>query len=108
MNYFDQRITNAHTESLNNLTRSVMRQGRGYSFEVIRAKMLFSEGVRVVRKNRKKKFPKRWGGRSTTSFDSNVVYHMPVGGFGQEPERLELDFGASISTLIALAEKGEL
>lgn len=39
--YFDHGDTNAVTESLNNITRHISRNGRGYSFEVIRAKMLW-------------------------------------------------------------------
>ncbi len=41
-NYFDFRVTNAYTESINNQIKSIVRQGRGYSFEVLRAKVLFS------------------------------------------------------------------
>lgn len=39
-NFFDQRCTNATTESLNNVIREVDRQARGYSFEVLRIKMI--------------------------------------------------------------------
>ena len=38
LNYFDHRLTNAYTESLNNLIRSTNRIGRGYSFEALRAR----------------------------------------------------------------------
>jgi transposase len=41
-NYFEHRVTNALTESLNGLVKIANRMGRGYSFEAIRAKMLFS------------------------------------------------------------------
>ncbi len=40
--YFDLPVTNAYTEAINGLIKLANRQGRGYSFEVIRAKMLFS------------------------------------------------------------------
>ncbi|MDD2660675.1 MAG: ISL3 family transposase [Methylococcales bacterium] len=40
-NYFDQRLTNAYTESANNHIKSIAQQGRGYSFEVLRARVLF-------------------------------------------------------------------
>jgi transposase len=43
-NYFDHKITNSYTESLNGLLRVVSRQGRGYSFETIRAKLLMTQG----------------------------------------------------------------
>ena len=44
-NYFEHPITNAYTESLNSLIRVINRLGRGYSFEALRAKILFTEGV---------------------------------------------------------------
>jgi hypothetical protein len=40
-NYFDYKVTNAFTESTNNLVKTLQRTGRGYSFEVIRAKVLY-------------------------------------------------------------------
>jgi transposase len=40
MAYFDHPVTNAYTESLNNLGRVMNRLGRGYSFEALRAKIL--------------------------------------------------------------------
>jgi transposase len=48
--YFDHRITNAYTESLNSLIRVINRLGRGYSFDALRAKILFSEGIAKQRK----------------------------------------------------------
>ena len=38
-------MTNAFTESLNSLIRFTNRMGRGYSFEVLRAKILFTRGT---------------------------------------------------------------
>ena len=49
--YFDllpNPITNAYTEQLNGLIKLINRNGRGYTFDVLRAKILFSEGVRKV------------------------------------------------------------
>jgi transposase len=43
-NYFHARTTNAYTEALNGITRIVNRAGRGYSFKVLRARMLLSYG----------------------------------------------------------------
>ncbi len=48
--YFDHPVTNAYTESLNNLIRATDRLGRGYSFEALRAKMLWAEGVTKTRR----------------------------------------------------------
>lgn len=47
-NYFDYPYTNAITESINNLIKSIEKAGRGYTFEVIRAKILF--GTTAIRK----------------------------------------------------------
>lgn len=44
LNYFDdQRVTNAFTESFNAKVRAVYRNGRGYSFERLRAKVLYTD-----------------------------------------------------------------
>ncbi len=44
LNYFDdQRVTNAFTESFNAKVRAVYRNGRGYTFERLRAKVLYTD-----------------------------------------------------------------
>ncbi|HDM8225478.1 TPA: ISL3 family transposase [Vibrio campbellii] len=43
-NWWDYPYTNAVTESLNNTIKGVFRNGRGYSFEVLRAKLLYTKG----------------------------------------------------------------
>lgn len=40
-NYFDAPYTNAYTESVNNLIKRVEKDGNGYSFDVLRAKVLY-------------------------------------------------------------------
>ena len=60
LNYFDdQRVTNAFTESFNAKVRAVYRNGRGYTFERLRAKVLytdmFQKRVRVQEKVRVRK-----------------------------------------------------
>ena len=49
--YFDHPITNAYTESLNNLIRATDRLGRGYSFEALRAKMLWAKSAAKTRRS---------------------------------------------------------
>ncbi|MBU6260607.1 MAG: ISL3 family transposase [Burkholderiales bacterium] len=44
--YFDNPISNAYTEALNGVAKTINRQGRGYSFEVLRARLLFGKKVR--------------------------------------------------------------
>ncbi len=48
--YFDHRITNAATESANNLIRIANRLGRGYSFPVIRAKIVLEPHAAQVKR----------------------------------------------------------
>ena len=47
VNYFDHPITNGYTEALNGMTKVINRNGRGYTFEIIRARMLFSNNSRA-------------------------------------------------------------
>lgn len=49
--YFDHNITNAYTESLKNLVHAVSRIQRGYSFESLRAKILFPENLHKIKRN---------------------------------------------------------
>lgn len=46
--YFDYPITNGYTEALNGVAKVINRTGRGYSFDVLRARLLF--GKPAVRK----------------------------------------------------------
>lgn len=41
LNYFDHPISNGYTEALNGVAKVINRSGRGYSFEVLRARLLF-------------------------------------------------------------------
>lgn len=95
-NYFDHRVTNAYTEAVNGLAKIANRNGRGYSFEVIRAKILYAPTH--IRPDWKVKEP--------------GVYYMP---FEQLRLALKTEFvadgsyGADLSTLTALLaeEAGE-
>jgi transposase len=49
-NYFDYKFTNGYTECLNGLVKVANRQGRGYSFEAIRAKILFANSLHKKRR----------------------------------------------------------
>jgi transposase len=82
--YWDSpsRITNAYTECLNGLIKIANRMGRGYSYEIIRAKTLYSSYARNVGK-----------GLSTT-------------GAAGSPKAVE--YGPHIPTLVDTAEAGGL
>lgn len=65
-NFFDcGRVTNAVTESLNSIVKKINRQGNGYSFDVLRAKILFGAGRRAY-------YPVRTRTTSTTTSSSSV------------------------------------
>lgn len=44
--FFDYPITNAYTEALNRVAKEINRAGRGYSFEVLRARVLFGKRIK--------------------------------------------------------------
>lgn len=95
LTYFEHRITNAYTESLNSLIRCVDRAGRGYSFDALRAKMLFTEGLHKIERP---KFERRTAGGFSALFmqrsDDTIGMLLPEDVFG-EP----INYGADISTL---------
>jgi transposase len=100
LNYFTHRVTNAYTESLNSLIRVMDRLGRGYSFEALRAKILFSEGV-YKHKLKKPKFAKK------TKQQNNTMYKMCLASddslddlFNSSEKEVIGNYGADISVLI--------
>jgi transposase len=96
--YFTYRVTNAYTESVNSLIRSVHRMGRGYSFEAIRAKMLFSEGLHKMGRKSRRKY----------MFEH---FAMQAPGVGEEVSEYEAGYwklGVDISTLVQWIEEGKL
>ncbi|GJM71978.1 hypothetical protein HMSSN036_41940 [Paenibacillus macerans] len=101
--YFDHRITNAYTESLNSLIRVINHLGRGYSFEALRAKILFTEGLK---KQRKPKYQRRFDSYDLREENFPMV-NMPPIGVVREPEEIIL-LGIDFSTLIEKLEKGQL
>lgn len=97
VNYFEHPITNAYTESLNGLIRLMNRLGRGYSFEALRAKILFAEGAYRIEKKRPK-FQRRDAGTMADTFA--LAYSVP----GKTTER-DKNYGVDISIMSILLEK---
>ena len=98
-NYFENFMTNAYTESSNNLTRVANRMGRGYSFDVIRARMLYNnlarkQGLGVLQKA----VPKE----PTTGYMSMKSLPTPRVRHVQEA----VEYGVHIPTLARLADEG--
>ncbi|NNM65716.1 MAG: ISL3 family transposase [Burkholderiales bacterium] len=106
--YFDHPVTNAYTESLNSLIRVMNRLGRGYSFEALRAKILFTEGVHKSVKFRPR-FERRRG--DEVMLDMATTETFAYRGFAvDQHDKPETDknYGADISTLTRLIEEGKL
>ncbi|HRC81758.1 MAG TPA: ISL3 family transposase [Sedimentibacter sp.] len=99
--YFSHRVTNAYTESLNNLIRVINRIGRGYSFDALRAKLLFSEGLHKDKRpkyNReaftmKDELPGLFYDRSFKIYEASSNYQI-------------CNLGVDISTLCKKIEEG--
>lgn len=113
LGYFDHPITNAYTESLNNLIRVMNRLGRGYSFEALRAKILFAEGAHKHTNSRPKFERKERQPPTLTPMPSYYAECAPLCSLSAPTqstpkEKIERNYGADISTLIKLIEAGEL
>ncbi len=123
LNYFEHPVTNAYTESLNSLIRVMNRLGRGYSFEALRAKILFTEGI-DSRKQARPRFKRK---RASEPVEMGRVLPDSARGYGMpvlekvlemKPPKVadqhkkapppSKNYGAGISTLIRMIEAGEL
>lgn len=109
LNYFDTQVTNAYTESINRLAKTINRMGRGYSLEVVRAKMLYDpralekgamverqESTRVVRDQGSS------GGRKM-----GYVGMFPTTRTEKVVTKRAVYYGAHIPTLCDLLESGD-
>lgn len=96
-NYFDHFVTNAFTESRNNTIKEIEKHGRGYSFEVLRAKVLFGTKATV-----KPKF----GEQSFGPMD-NTIGNILYGSFDFSRPKLIEGFGVSIPQLLEVIERDE-
>lgn len=110
LNHFDDhRITNAFTESFNARIREVYRGGRGYSFETLRAKVLFSTTLqKVVPVQEKVRVRKRQ--RFGRGFDSRMTHDMLFAGVGGNYETItktrQANLGTDLRTLLAIISEG--
>lgn len=98
-NYYDHKATNAYTESLNSVIRHVDRIGRGYSFDVLRTKILYSHGIRKPCKpkydNRLKRFDNMLLKQGDIVAETTNIYERE-------------DLGADLSLILQKLEDGDL
>lgn len=99
--YFEQPITNAYTESVNRLAKDMNRMGRGYSFEVIRARMLYDQKAR-----------KDGAAIETVQVDDSaldpgfVTYSRGTAVMPKKKVQRIVEYGPYIPTLCRLLEEG--
>lgn len=100
--YFENPITNAYTESMNNIAKGMNRMGRGYSFGVIRARMLYDE------KSRKDGAVVETTLVEDDSFDPDTMCYKTT--FSDKKRKTEVrravEYGPHIPTLSRLLEEG--
>ena len=112
LGYFDHPITNAYTESLNNLIRVMNRLGRGYSFEALRAKLLFAEGA-FKRAIKKPKFERKDWMEDFDRMPADAVGYACMSRMfsarpSTQPAAKERNYGPDISTLARMIEAGQV
>ena len=103
-NYFLQPFTNAYTESANNIIKAVEKSGKGYSYEVLRAKVLYGTRASVKKPKFDKNMEFRSMGNMMSAFanrgkQEDVVY--------PEPKPVLVTVGTDIITLLEIIESGE-
>ena len=104
LEYLNHPITNAYTESLNSLIRVMNRLGRGYSFEALRAKILFSKGSHKIVQSRPK-FERRL---DYSDGSSMVMFSLSTESQSRETKEEPKNYGVDINKLVAMIEHGEI
>ncbi len=107
-NYYDYPTSNAYTESINNLAKGMNRMGRGYSFDVIRARLLYDDEARkdtrtTVRKKVKKAVQQPRMMKFTTSASMSHVTRQSETVL----EESVVEYGPYIPTLVRKLEAGD-
>lgn len=122
LEYFNHRITNALTESINAILRALERAGRGYSFEALRAKILF---LPKAHKRARPRFARQPSGDRLNVAEPIFGYGLPDEVFGKGSNRVmkyqtSLDeeaigemepgknLGVDVSILLRMIEQGEI
>ena len=105
-NYFDYRETNAATEAINGLLKIMNRQGKGYGFEVLRKKALYS--IKATTKEEPK--PKK----SENLMMGYAMMHNFIGGYNMfdydtpKPDITNGNLTPRISDILKAIEDGTI
>ena len=110
-NHYDYPTSNAYTESINNIAKGMNRMGRGYSFDVIRARLLFDDDARkdtrtTIRKKTRKKVERpsigfALGGMSMSRMSTYSLAYEDI------YEDVTVEYGPYLPTLARKLEAGD-
>lgn len=103
LNYFDRPFTNAYTESINNIIKSVEKEGKGYSFDVLRAKVLY--GTQATIKKPKYNEDMDFSGFEKAFQNSSTITPTEIDAFEEEPTIYTE--GVDLTTLNEILKRGE-
>lgn len=108
-NFFDcERYTNGVTECLNNLIKSIERYGRGYTFDVLKAKIMFTTAATKPAKFAfKKPKAKRPSSIPSDSYGFSMGGMMSTYEEYKESKVLEIGTGVDMDELAAILDLGE-
>lgn len=99
--YFDGRYTNAYTESFNNVIKRIVRLGVGYSYDVLRAKILFGTKATEVKKLKDMNFNRIFNELARKS--GKVIWTDPNSEYAEN-----YSYRVNIDELLQAMEEGEL
>lgn len=105
--YFDHPVTNAYTQSLNSLIRVANRLGRGYSFEALRAKILFTEAAQK-HATKRPRFERQARALKSVSAFAMMTSDFQRTGRSSGADEATVNLGADIDALVALIEARRL
>jgi transposase len=102
--YYDVPITNAYTESVNNVAKEMNRMGRGYSFDVIRARVLYDDEARADTRQTLRKKPRKASQAPSSDLHTFTSFDLARTIPAQEEQTVE--YGPSLVTLARLLREG--
>jgi len=102
--FFDGNYTNAYTESFNNQIKRIVKLGSGYSYEILRAKVLY--GTEATKKVKVKdvyfyEIEKMFGGRSP------ILYSYTGSEYYTDGIKYVTSYYTDIDELLSIMEKGD-
>lgn len=103
--WFDYKFTNAYTESVNRLAKDMQRMGRGYSFEVVRARLLTNQEARKVTTSVLRSRARKAAAAPSMGFMLSRV-SPSVFEYEDAVDEKVVEYGPHIPTLCRLLEEG--